>query len=365
MTNNEFIPFLKAHLKHDNFQITPLFGQASARQYFRVHQTDSDKTYVLMFIPGGFLSPAEEITKTDAEAPKEYPFLNIQKYLNGLEIPVPDVLAFDQQQGLMLLSDLGDQSLENLLDKADQNFFLFYYQKVIETLIELQLKTQKAVTKNCLAYHKRFDADLLAWEFNHFLEYAIEDRLGLKVSNEERSAFEKAAKELSQIITTFPQGFTHRDFQSRNLMFHGYDFYLIDFQDALVGPVIYDLVGLLRDSYIDFQQNQLTHLIDYYCRSLPEDHAYHDLKKQIQSHFYLVALQRKMKDTGRFQFIKTVKHNDKFLAHVPLSLRYVKEAFEELLEGQAFSYEPELQKQIRTQVLTLKNIAQKYLAELQ
>ena len=160
--------------------IKKLFGQASARQYFRANTPDH--SYVIMVLPQGFSSPAEEITKIAKDAPQEFPFINVQKYLHGLDIPVPTIYGKDDANGFLLLEDLGDQTLENLVKEADDTFFIFYYKKVIDTLIDFQCKTNDATDKNCIAYYRKFDADLLNWEFWHFAEYGLEDNLNIKLN---------------------------------------------------------------------------------------------------------------------------------------------------------------------------------------
>lgn len=326
----------------DSIRVEKLFGQASARQYFRAYLDESfrspllpdaeERSVVIMKMPNGFASPAEEITKLDPGAPREFAFLNVQKYLKGLGMRVPAVLSVDESRGLVLLEDLGDRSLESLVKGAEGEYFVFYYKKVLDVLVDLQVKTAAKPDPSCLAYHRRFTEELLNWEFLHFVEYGIEDRFGMKVSDSERASFQKSAAEISARIAAMPRGFSHRDFQSRNLMFKGYDFFLIDFQDALQGPVLYDLVGLLRDSYVLFSQDHLHQLLEYYHAKLPPSHPYAGKFPQLKSDFHLIALQRKLKDAGRFQYIKTVKGNPGFLPHVPLSLSYVRMAFSNLPE---------------------------------
>lgn len=317
----------------DQIEITKLFGQASARQYFRAAAPSREpSSYVVMKMPQGFASPAEEVTKLAPGAPREFSFFNVQKYLKAIGVRVPEVFTIDDARGLVLLEDLGDRTLENLVQNADGEFFVFYYKKVIDVLVDLQTKTQANPDKGCVAYYKKFNEELLDWELMHFLEYGLEDRFGVTVSNGFRREYAAAAAAISKRIAALSQGFTHRDFQSRNLMFKDYEFALIDFQDALVGPVLYDLVGLLRDSYITFAPEQRDKLLAYYVEILPEAHPYHGRGGDVRRDFHVVALQRKLKDTGRFQYIKTVKGNSGFLPHVPQSLIYVREAFDALPE---------------------------------
>lgn len=316
-----------------SWDIVKLFGQASARQYFRaVSKADSSRTFVVMKLPQGFSSPAEEVTKIHPDAPRELPFLNMQRYLAGLNVNVPKVYGHDAVAGMILLEDLGDRSLESVLSVADDGIFLFYYKKVLDHLIDLQVRTFVHPPRDCVAYFRRFDGDLLNWEFDHFLEFGIEDLKQVKLDRVERAAFVEHTRAITGQIVAMPQGFTHRDFQSRNIMVHGYDFYVIDFQDALVGPVLYDLVALLRDSYILIDQEKLDTLLKYYHDHLPPSHPYAGRFADLRCDFFRITLQRKLKDFGRFQYISTVRHNPNFLTHMPLTLVYIRLAFMALPE---------------------------------
>lgn len=313
-------------LRSSPIKIEKLFGQASSRQYFRatVAKSGDAVNYVIMKLPQGFSSPAEEITKTGSGAPKEFPFINVQKYLKNLDVLVPQIFAFDAAPGLILLEDLGDKTLGQLVQDIEGEFFLFYYKKVIDSLIDLQTKTLNNPSKECVAYFREFDAQLLNWEFEHFLEYGIEDRKKTRLDEAQREQFKKITQKLSEQIVRTPQGFVHRDFQSRNILFKNYGFFLIDFQDALKGPLLYDLVALLRDSYINMTTDQTEKLLSYYAENLPSSHPYFNQSEKVKNDFYLISIQRKLKDAGRFQYIFTERKNPGFLVHVPQSLAYVK-----------------------------------------
>lgn len=314
----------QTQIKELPIQIDKLSGDASYREYYRIYLQDQP-SLILMKMPPGASSVSEEITKTKKQF-NELPFMNVQKYLASLYLPVPQIIAYDPNNGLLLLQDLGDQTLELKLNEANEEFILFFYRQALDLLITLQNQTGQNPTQECISSFRHFDADLLMWECNHFLEYGIEDRLKIKIEKGDRHLFEAQFRKIVDQIKTMPQGFVHRDFQSRNLMLHSYHLWMLDFQDALQGPVLYDLVALLRDSYIGLNSNQLEKLLDYFIEHLPSLHPYAGKKKELKKYFNLITIQRKLKDTGRFQYIHTVKGNSKFLKHVPLSLSYVREA---------------------------------------
>lgn len=313
-----------------------LFGEASYREYFRAH-SDTDKTYIIMKLAPGKQSVSEEITGKD-DIPQalqsENSFLNMANYLSAQNLPAPKAYGQDLGLGLIALEDLGDKNLESLVKNCNEPMVLFFYQQAIDLLLQLQQAGENHPDKDCLAFHRRFAANLLEWEFDHFLEYGIEDRFQEKIPAKDRESLQIQGKKLVKEILDTPFCLTHRDFQSRNLMFYGYELYLIDFQDALQGPVTYDLVALLRDSYITLPETILEKLIDYYLEQRVQLGLSPLDAENFRRQFYLVTLQRKLKDAGRFQFIKTVKNNDKFLPHVPASLAYVEHALTQLPEYQ-------------------------------
>jgi hypothetical protein len=313
-------------------KIEKLFGEASYREYFRVF-TPGGQSHILMKLPPGKQSVSEEIT--NYEGPKdEPPFLNVARYLAEQRLPVPQVLNADLPYGLILLQDLGDKSLEKLLKNCNEPMRLFFYQQAVDLLLDLQETGERHRDERCMAFHRSFDAHLLLWEFDHFLEYGIEDRFGISIPAEKKQEIQYWAGRLVDSITDIPYGLTHRDFQSRNLMLYGYQFYMIDFQDALLGPPQYDLVALLRDSYVDLPPQMVDSLIDYYLTQREKRKLFPMDPGAFRRHFFEITLQRKLKDTGRFQFIKTVKNNPNFLPYVPNSLKYVRDAFTRLPEYQ-------------------------------
>ncbi|MBI4411027.1 MAG: phosphotransferase [Deltaproteobacteria bacterium] len=312
------------------FELHKLSGDASYREYYRL-RFDNGKTFMVMKMPAGPSSVSEEITKTSKQI-DELPFINVQHYLKSLSLPVPDILAYSKKDGLLILEDLGDVTLEKTVRDLPSAQRTAWYQKALDLLALLQKKSRAVPPKDCVAIYRTFDANLLNWEFDHFLEYGIEDRLQIKVPATDKKKFAELTRTITKKIVQMPQGFVHRDFQSRNLMVQNDSLRLIDFQDALMGPLLYDLVALLRDSYIELSPAEIEGLQEFYVKKIDNDHPYHAKIKAIRNDFDLITIQRKLKDTGRFQFIKTVKKNDSFLKSVPASLRYVKQALERQTE---------------------------------
>ncbi|MFH1874554.1 MAG: phosphotransferase [Pseudomonadota bacterium] len=304
--------------------LTKLYGEASNRTFYRLHLAGG-KTFIIMQLPKGAASVSEEITNLK-DKPKELPFLNINYYLKNIGIKVPQAFVYSKKNNLIILEDLGDDLLARKVENTDQDQQKIWYQKAIDLLVELQTKTAKPDQVGCIAFQRSFDAYLLNWEFDHFLEYGIECRLNKKISDSDKNILVEQMHQITEEIANLPYGFTHRDFQSTNIMVKENELYLIDFQDALLGPRVYDLVALLRDSYVELSTELVEDLLKYYAKKQGVDF------NLLQKEFDLVTCQRKLKDAGRFVYIDQVKNNPKYLKFIPLSLAYVREALERLPE---------------------------------
>jgi aminoglycoside/choline kinase family phosphotransferase len=171
------------------------------------------------------------------------------------------------------------------------------------------------------------------------------------MSGPEQRLVDRCFDELARRLAGEPAGFTHRDYQSRNIMvLRGGEQALIDFQDALLGPRQYDLVSLLRDSYVPLDQDLIGRMVDRYLAVTAAAGGPEIDATEFREVFDLLTIQRKLKDAGRFVYIDRVKSNADFLQFVPVALRYVREAFGRLpamadLQVVLSRYVPELRPQ--------------------
>ena len=307
--------------------ISLLHGDASYRTYSRI-TLENGNTFIVMKMPEGKSSVSEEITNFDGKC-DELPFINVCKYLSHIQIPVPKIHFFDKILGIMILEDLGDDMMFNLLGTADDKSIENLYKQAISLLVDIQKKSENGTSDDCIAFARSFDAELLDWEFDHFIEYGIEARLGKPMKDSDLEIFQRESRIITEKIEAMPYGFTHRDFQSKNIIVKNDRLYLIDFQDALLGPTAYDLVALLRDSYFELSSKLLSELVGFYAEKIERN------PDEVWKDFDLVTVQRKLKDTGRFIYIDRVKGNSWFLQHIPKSLGYVRTALERLPEHRA------------------------------
>jgi len=292
--------------------LTPLAGDASNRRYFRV--TRGEATFVLMQMadPEGFKQSEEAVTGTVPI--DEIPFLNLQRYLKAAGCPVPEVLGTDLAHGLILLEDLGDVSLMAAIAGGDAGRTERLYEAAVDGLVGLQRDTR--LDDGCVAAHRTFGADLLLWEFDHFVAYGVEARRGAPLPKDERDALMAAFGALAAEIASAPTVLVHRDYHSRNLLVRPDGrLGLIDFQDALLGPVTYDLASLLWDPYVHLPDGLAARLTERYVERAPVA-----LPEDFPQKLARTALQRLLKAAGRFVYIDRVKGNPSFLKDVPACL---------------------------------------------
>lgn len=293
-----------------------LGGQASGRTYFRAK--NGAETRVIMHSPIED-KPAEIGGDTGGD---ELPFRLVRDWLESRGIPVPKEFAWDAESRLLMLEDLGDVTLEDALNEGSAEQI---YGEAVDLLAHLHEIARDADADDLPGLAKRFDATFLRWELDHFREYLIEAR-GRQILPQTRAKLDPILQRLAEEVARIPEGFVHRDYQSRNLMVSKRGMVMIDFQDALRGPLLYDLVALLRDSYVEVPEPLLSQLIERYRgqrQGMPDAQTF-------RRWFDVQALQRKLKDAGRFVYIDQVRGNPDFLKHIPLSLTYVDQAFDRL-----------------------------------
>lgn len=300
--------------------VLKLKGEASSRSYHRVGAPPD--SVVVMVMP-------QDAKKSDeggaAEVPTELPFVNVHRYLSKLGIRVPRIHRYDEPAGMMVLEDLSDLTFEQALEGGKHAEAL--YGRAVELLAALRARAEQQPDPDCLAYGRSFDEALYDWELHHFREWGMEAWSGRTVTGAERTELDRHFRGLAAELAAAPRGFTHRDYQSRNIMVTGGELVVIDFQDALLGPRQYDLVALLRDSYVELPYEFVDRMLERYVDAFEPLRGVKVDRPAFKAFFDLLTVQRKLKDAGRFEFIHRVKGNPGFLVSIPASLRYVKTAF--------------------------------------
>lgn len=320
-----------AELVHRSFgaelSLTAMPGGASTRRYFRLTLPEG-KTAVAMFVPEG--GRPEEVQK--AHDGTRWPFLEVRDLLAEHGVDVPDILAEDTAHGWLVIEDLGDETLANWLLKnpGDREGL---YRKAVSDLARAQNELATLPSGSVVA-SRTFDFDLLRWEIEHFREWGLDAR-DKPLAPDDVAKWNGIADRLARRVAELPRGFVHRDYQSRNIMVvpgeDGSRLVWIDFQDALLGPRVYDLVALLNDSYQQFDRAFVEARLDDYANAAALSRGFSkESRGRLLSEFDLVTVQRKLKDAGRFVFIDRQKGNPSFLKFVTPTIEKVAGALERL-----------------------------------
>jgi aminoglycoside/choline kinase family phosphotransferase len=305
--------------------IDKIKGDASNRSYYRISFNQNKHTMILMELaePEAFKKAEEKVT-VSAIPVTELPYINILNHLAKCNVSVPKLFLYEKERGLLFLEDLGDETLHERIERAGINPCMEYYKKAIDELIKIHACATRIKDNGCIAFGRAFDTALLMWEFDHFIEYGIEDAKGVKIPENDRRAIRDIFYSISERLAKEQRVFTHRDFHSRNLMIHNDKISVLDFQDALMGPCQYDLASLLRDSYIALPEEMIDELMEYYIsKKKAVDGAKID-RRNFSELFDLMSIQRNLKAAGRFAYINSVKKNNFYLQFIPQTLGYVR-----------------------------------------
>jgi aminoglycoside/choline kinase family phosphotransferase len=290
-------------------KVVPLTGDASDRRYFRVLMKN-EPSQVLAVHPG----PIEFDT---------LPFVNVSRLLSAMPVPVPRILAHSDELGIMSQQDLGDVTLQAHLGAASAGEHAALYRQAVSFIETLQRRGRDLESPDYVPYRIAFDVEKLTWELQFFAKHFLDAYRGASLSPAEREALTSEFAAIAGELAAEPRVLCHRDYHSRNLMLHENNLYIIDFQDARLGPDTYDLVSLLRDSYVDFTEPQVEELVAFFLALRGAWGAAAD-PQEFRRRFDLMALQRNIKALGTFGFQTTSRGNTVYIQYIPRTLNYVR-----------------------------------------
>lgn len=300
--------WLREVLDSSNFELKAASEDASFRSYYRLFL--EDKTFIVMDAP-----PPEEDCA---------PFVRVTKTLLACGVNVPVIHHMDLQQGFLLLDDFGN---DLYLDKLNTSAANTLYSDAIKILVRLQTS---ADVKELIDY----DASLLHREMQLFTEWLLAKHLKIELNDEQIKSIKTLFDLLAENALQQPQSFVHRDFHSRNLMITAENNPgVIDYQDAVHGPISYDLVSLLKDCYVKWSKDEINNWIDFYLNQLAEKGTEVD-RQQFQRWFDLMGVQRHLKASGIFARLSHRDGKHDYLKDIPRTLSYIvdlKQDYEELL----------------------------------
>ena len=279
---------------YEHFDIQIASSDASFRRYFRLNH--EDETLVIM--------------DSSLEKSSLQPFIEVTNLIQSVNLHAPKIIHEDTQKGFLILEDLG---AKDLLDTLNQDNFKSLYKKCIDEIITMQEIDATALPL--------YDEAFLKTEMNLMPEWFLKQYLGQELNASELKTIENTLDFISKEVLSHPQEvFVHRDFHSRNIM-NCEPLGIIDYQDAMNGSIVYDLVSLLKDLYIQFDSKDMNELALYF----KEKKGLKVSDEEFLKWFDFMGLQRHLKVLGIFARLYLRDGKDGYLKDLPLTLEYVLE----------------------------------------
>ena len=293
--------WLSGHVKGRRFSLAPASADASFRRYFRA-TLDDGKTFVAMDAP-----PDREDCR---------PFLHVANLLRDAGVHAPQVHAQDLEQGFLLLSDLGARTYLDIINEENAPRLLA---DAIEALIRWQLASRPAVLPP-------YDEALLRREMQLFPDWYVARHLGIQLTSTQTAMLEQVCRLLVESALAQPKVYVHRDYMPRNLMVSDPNPGVLDFQDAVFGPITYDPVSLMRDAFVSWEEERV---LDWTARywekakhaGLPVQQDFGEFWRA----FEWMGLQRHLKVLGIFARINYRDGKPKYLQDTPRFIRYARD----------------------------------------
>ncbi|BBO21812.1 MAG: aminoglycoside phosphotransferase [Rhodocyclaceae bacterium] len=280
--------------------IAPASADASFRRYFRVSFDDGSSRIVM-------------------DAPPEHedchPFVKVAGLLHGAGVHAPEILAQDLARGLLLLSDLGSTAYIDALNDGNADAL---FRDALDALVKWQLASRPDALPP-------YDEALLRRELGLFPEWYVARHLGTPLATEQQAALEGVQATLLRNLLAQPCVFVHRDYMPRNLMVCEDNPGVLDFQDAVYGPISYDVISLFRDAFLGWEEERI---IDWSVRywekarraGLPVEGDFGDFYRNLE----WMGLQRHLKVLGIFARLNYRDGKPKYLADTPRFVGYVR-----------------------------------------
>jgi len=299
--------WLKGQFPGSAFDLAPASADASFRRYFRA--TFSDRSLVVMDAP-----PPQENCR---------PFLHIAKLFEEAGTHVPHVYAQDLEQGFLLLSDLGDTTYLQALNAGDAREL---YGAATDALIKIQLASRENELPP-------YDEALLLREMRLFPDWYIAKHLQVTLDEKQSAKLEEVFQRIAKNNLAQPCVYVHRDYHSRNLMVTEPNPGILDFQDAVYGPITYDLVSLFKDAYIRWEEAQIMDwLIRYWKKARAAGLPVREDFGEFYRDYEWMGAQRHIKVLGIFARLYHRDGKEGYLKDMPLVMEYLRRACERYVD---------------------------------
>lgn len=313
--------FLETHFKTTDFKVYQLAGDASSRKYFRVLK--DQRSWVLM--------------QWEPFDPNNYPFLSVLNHFAKHKVHVPQVIQASPEEGLVLLEDLGDLTLERKFwEGQNQDLSIPFYQKAIDEILKIHFQASLDKT-DCTAFKIKFDTEKFLWEMNYGKDNLIKGICQFKFTEKSEQQITDIFTKICQRLDHEPKFIAHRDYHSRNLMIKFDEMKVIDFQDARLGPIQYDLVSLFRDSYVNLNDEVTAKLMEYYLERAKPYVAKDFSRSHFDEIYEVQTIQRCFKACGSFSSFYMQRGDTRYLKYISHTLKQVIKSLAQFPEYKHFT----------------------------
>jgi aminoglycoside/choline kinase family phosphotransferase len=312
----------------DVARVAPLAGDASTRRYLRAWLSGPQvpATAIVMVLADRGIAMSSDELAVFKEQPAQLPYVNVHRFLAAVGVAIPELYIDASDSGLLVLEDVGDVPLWDAAQGRSEADVIALFERAIDQLTLIELDGTARRDERCIAFQQAFDRRLFDWEFEHFIEYGLVNRVARPLPSSELEELRVHFGRVSAFLDAQPRVLNHRDFHSWNLHVQDGRIRVIDFQDALLAPAPYDLATLLgdRDTPTLIRPASEERLLAYYASAWQARGGAAWEPQQLWDVYAACALQKAFKVVGRFHYLDTVKGKPGYLRYLPPTWRQIR-----------------------------------------
>lgn len=319
----------------NEINITQLTGDASTRVYFRAA---TDTASVIITLYGEPFDERQLAVDRLAEMEKSNPaarltfasdpcaHIEVTRLLLEAELPVPRVLSVSGADRVVFIEDVGDIRLQDWLKDRSENEIAGVYQNTVDLIVKIQEATDLALSSGSISSHLAFDEAKLRWELGFFFVHYFNRYLKVKLDPATSNGVQADFKALCSQLSARPRVLTHRDYHARNLMMREDRIFIIDHQDARMGPASYDLASLLYDPYMSISNDLIESLIERFIKLKEASKTVLEDPLGFRAELNMMIVQRMLKAIGTYSYQAAAINNTAYVD-------YIEPAIERALAG--------------------------------
>jgi aminoglycoside/choline kinase family phosphotransferase len=320
-------------LSASELTIAQLTGDASARTYFRIKSKVSSELSIIVALYGEPFDESERACDRLARLEQINPaarlvfandpcaHIEVTELLIEAGLRVPRITDACGKDAALLIEDVGDMRLQDWLADRTQAELIDVYQHAVSLIVKIQEATELALRANSICSQLAFDEAKLGWELDFFFTHYFGSYLGLSPDSHIVHGVKEEFKLLCQKLAARPRVLTHRDYHARNLMLHRGELFIIDHQDARMGPASYDLASLLADPYSALDRTIASEMVEYFIELKSKSAVPLADVEEFRTEYQLMLVQRMLKAIGTYAYQAAVMNNPTYLPYIESATR--------------------------------------------